>query len=157
MGEEGMSKFIRRDRREARRRARMAKKLFKVYKWWDYTFLFQMIQDWAERASESHLKDGVSLSSHQTAEDLQIFAEYAKRIAEDSAFTEGTKLLDGSFFLDGKYTLKWLDKGDRHELTGKVQMPKGLYKYIIKKEEDLYQFYLNGFIKYLRKSRYWWD
>ena len=152
-----MSKYTRRDRIEARRRARWAKKLRKAYKWWDFIFMFQMIQDWAEWASERHLKDGISLSSCQKAKDLQIFAEYAKRIAEDSAFTEGTKLQDGSFFLDGKYALKWLDKGDHYELDPHDPVPKGLYNHIRKKEEDLYQFYLNGFIKYLRKSRYWWD
>lgn len=130
--------------------------IFKSYPFWDYSFLFQLMYDWSFNASIKTKQRQFHTKSDNVAKDLLIFSEFCKRMANDSAFEEGTKLLDGSFFLDGKYAMILDEK--LGEIRWKTELPKGLHKHVTNKENNLRKFYLSNIAKLLeKKSIGWWE
>lgn len=53
------------------------------YKWYDYCFLLQAIEDWCEHASKMTHKHGTHLNHKQKAKTLKILSLLAKRMSED--------------------------------------------------------------------------
>ena len=53
------------------------------YKWWDYSYLLQAMEDWLENSSKQHSKHGHLVSSDKTAKQMKVAAALIKRIRED--------------------------------------------------------------------------
>ena len=53
------------------------------FKWWDYSYMLEVIELWASNASYKHLTKGHHLNNESVAKDLKVLAELAKRLKND--------------------------------------------------------------------------
>lgn len=53
------------------------------YKWWDYCYLLQAIEDWTAHAAKMHETKGNTVSADKIAKKLKIVSTLCKRIKED--------------------------------------------------------------------------
>ena len=53
------------------------------FKWWDHSYLLEMIEMWAADASHKHLTRGHHLNNESVAKDLKVLAHLAKRLKND--------------------------------------------------------------------------
>ena len=53
------------------------------FKWWDPSYLLEMIEMWASDASYKHLTQGHHLNNESVAKDLKVLAQLAKRLKND--------------------------------------------------------------------------
>lgn len=80
-----------------------------TYKWWDYTFLLQAVEDWCNHSSKMHSKHGMSLNSGSKAKVLKTMASLCRRIREDDYKYDGVFVRHqecdiGFIDLDGGYS-----------------------------------------------------
>ena len=83
------------------------------YKWWDYSYLLQAMEDWCDNASTQHSKHGHLVSSDKTAKQMKVAAALIKRIREDEyhnnlnkVFPCRNKTAMDKFCL-GEHSLEW--------------------------------------------------
>lgn len=132
--------------------------VLKSYPYWDYSYLYQLMADWSLHASKKTKENQWYTMADNVSKDLLIFSEFCSRVANDSAFDHGTKLLDGSFYLDGKYSSEWRKEGDYHVHEVNTKLPNGLRKHINNKEQKLREFYLQNIANMIiKKSLGWWE
>ena len=53
------------------------------YKWWDYCYLLQAIEDWCLHAAKMHESNGNTLNADKIAKKLRVVSALCKRIKED--------------------------------------------------------------------------
>ena len=70
-------------------------KFLNSYKWYDYTFLLQAMEDWIDNASKQTNKHGSLVRSPQTAKEMKIAASLIKRIREDEIYTKKNEVFNG--------------------------------------------------------------
>lgn len=66
------------------------------YRWYDYSFLLQAIQDWIEHSSDMHKEHGCSVSSHKTVKQMRIAVALIKRVRSDEIYYEQNKVFGRS-------------------------------------------------------------
>ena len=53
------------------------------FKWWDHSYLLEMVEMWASNAAYKHLTKGHHLNNEVVAKDLRVLAELAKRLKNE--------------------------------------------------------------------------
>lgn len=69
-------------------------RFLQAYKWWDYSFLLQAMEDWCENASKQHSKHGHLVCSKDTAKQLKLVSALIKRIREDDVYSLQCKVFN---------------------------------------------------------------
>ena len=64
------------------------KLLLKVYPWWDYTFLMQLVSDWTKQAAVEYKRNAFCAGGALVSKELSIISEYTYRLATDGAFSQ---------------------------------------------------------------------
>ena len=70
-------------------------KFLNSYKWYDYTFLLQAMEDWLDNASKQTSKHGNLVRSPRTVKELKVAASLIKRIREDDIYTKKNEVFSG--------------------------------------------------------------
>ena len=70
-------------------------KFLSSYKWYDYSYLLQAMEDWLDNASKQSSKHGSLTRSPQTAKEMKIAASLIKRIREDEIYTKKNEVFEG--------------------------------------------------------------
>lgn len=58
----------------------------KKYPWYDQSYFFKLIHDWAINAASKHKVEGHCVSSDRTSRELYTLAELAKRLSDEEIF-----------------------------------------------------------------------
>lgn len=111
-------------------RKRLVKKIMKHYKWWDHSYLFELMSIWLNESSKKHKTDGILVKSVKVSKEMNIASMYCEYIADSKAWENVYKRYGNtSYNVD-----------------------------LLKKENELNVFYLNQLTRLLkRKSLHWWD
>ena len=107
------------------------------YKWWDYSYLLQAMEDWLENSSKQHSKHGHLVGSDKTAKQMKVAAALIKRIREDEyhnnlnkVFPCRNKTVMDKFCL-GKHALEWNPKEDLLRKQDLQYLMKFMEKHIL--------------------------
>ena len=107
------------------------------YKWWDYSYLLQAMEDWLENSSKQHSKHGHLVSSDKTAKQMKVAAALIKRIREDEyhdnlnkVFPCRNKTAIDKFCL-GEHALEWNRDSDLLRKQDLQYLMKFMEKHIL--------------------------
>lgn len=64
------------------------KLLLKVYSWWDYASLMQLLSDWTKQAAVEYKQNAYCVRSDSVSKELSIMSEYTYRLANGEAFLQ---------------------------------------------------------------------
>ena len=128
---------------------RIAKFVMKrAYPWFDFSYLFMMMQDWLDYASSQHKEQGNSVASGRIAKQMGIASQVCRRLStgyiEDNAYKV---VFDDKDFIPPQ-EFPWFPEVD----------DKRRYKRLFAFEKQSYLYHMGLLTRIISKySHGWWD
>lgn len=124
----------------------------------DHVFLMEVLHFKLSNMSKLHRKYGIAVNSDKYADDLQLAAKLAQRIAEDD-YTE--EAFGNKLYLLEKNKMEFVDVGDgrsKIEFTGLTDDEREELMRLYGKEEELLKKDIEKLFDLMKRElRNWWD